>query len=91
MSIRRLHAAIEFLDDKTELVNLLTRVETMAAGTSLREDLTVTVLPAAERLRRHTEHVDHRSDAVNAVAITFHADRIAYFSSSEEVLQESSR
>ena len=85
MGIRRLHAAIEFFQDESELVDLLTSVKTLAARASFGDDLVVAVLPASERLRRNSEHLDDRADAVDAVAIILHPHRIAHRVTSEKV------
>ena len=77
MSIRWLHSSVQFFQDEPELVNLLTRVKTMPARGSFGDDLVVTVLPAPERLGGNSEHLDDRSDAVDAVAIARHPHRIA--------------
>ena len=72
MSIPRLHAAIEFLQNESELVDLLTGVETLAADASFGDDLAVAILPAAEGLCGHAQHFDDRPNAVDAVAVVLH-------------------
>jgi hypothetical protein len=68
MSIGRRHPPVELCDDERQLIDLVPAVEALPAGRTLRHDLAVALLPAAECLSWNAKHLGHRSDAVYPLA-----------------------
>ena len=76
MRIGRLQTGLDVVADETEFLDVVPRVQPLAARAADRDDQRVAVLPGAQGLSRDVHHLRDSADAVDAGAIlvSLHTD-----------------